>query len=42
MPTQIVRSTDKIYQEGFLKAVFLNHSTKGGVGRGGGGEQLFF
>ena len=30
MPTQIVRSTDKIYQEGFPKAVFLNHSTKGG------------
>ena len=43
MPTQIVRSTDKIYQEGFLKAVFLNHSTKGGGGGGGGGgEQLFF
>ena len=30
MLTQIVRSTDKIYQEGFPKAVFLNHSMKGG------------
>ena len=36
MPTQIVRSTHKIYQEGFPKAVFLNNSTKG-VGEGGGG-----